>query len=168
MGLLFPMTEHGGFAAGGSGEGTEDAVFGVRSHQAGLFSWGTAERVVSEACGGGSSGRGTGKSSRERAIVLLSHSSDKWSYPGCTTNTSVIVFVTQGGRRSCSQSPGMWVEVRLLEENVTKRKHPLSLQYPPAKWPRGIKLRASPSLALDKLSSLPGYWDKFRILIWES
>lgn len=38
MGLLFLMRERGEFTAGGSGEGTEDAVFGVRSHQAGLFS----------------------------------------------------------------------------------------------------------------------------------
>lgn len=32
------MRERGEFTAGGSGEGTEDAVFGVRSHQAGLSS----------------------------------------------------------------------------------------------------------------------------------
>lgn len=35
---FFLLREHGEFTAGGSGEGTEDAVSGVRSHQAGLYS----------------------------------------------------------------------------------------------------------------------------------
>lgn len=35
---FFLLRERGEFTAGGSGEGTEDAVSGVRSHQAGLSS----------------------------------------------------------------------------------------------------------------------------------
>ena len=130
-------------------------------------------RTVEEGAQEGAPGKAPGREQWCQCPVLLG-SSDKWSCPGCTTNTLIC------STSSCKEVEGALPSPEECEwkfQTVKNRQKlairlPLSLQYLPPKSPRRIKLsslaRSMPppvhELPLGEPSGLPSHPEKCRVL----